>query len=304
MTLGHSILLAPLATAVLVAGLVAPTSARPAPDVIPLPDGFRPEGIAIRGEPTAYVGSLADGEIRAVDLRTGRQRTVEPGDGTPSVGMKLDHRGRLWVAGGPDGDAKVVDTRTGAVLARWRFSTAPTFVNDVVLSRGFAWFTDSQRGVLYRVAAGRRLPPGFGVLPLGGDWAQVPDAFNANGIATSPDRRSLLVVQSATGLLFRVDPRSGRARAVDLGGYPLTNGDGLLRVGRILYAVQNRDNKVAVIRLSHSGGSGRVQQVTSSPAFDVPTTVARSGRWLYLPNARFGIADPGTASYDVTRVRR
>jgi hypothetical protein len=91
---------------------------------------------------------------------------------------------------------------------------------------------------------------------------------------------------------------------VDLGGYQLTNGDGLLRVGRILYAVQNRDNKVAVIRLSRSGGSGRVQQLTSSPAFDVPTTVARSGRWLYLPNARFGIADPGSASYDVTRVRR
>ena len=35
---------------------------------IDLPDGFRPEGIATGRGPTAYVGSLADGDIRALDL--------------------------------------------------------------------------------------------------------------------------------------------------------------------------------------------------------------------------------------------
>ena len=32
--------------------------------------------------------------------------------------------------------------------------------------------------------------------------------FNANGIAETPDRKALLVVQSNTGFLFRVDPET------------------------------------------------------------------------------------------------
>jgi hypothetical protein len=36
--------------------------------------------------------------------------------------------------------------------------------------------------------------------------------------------------------------------------------------------------------------------------FDVPTTIAEFGDALYAVNARFGIADPGLAEYDVVRV--
>ena len=304
MKLGRSTLLAPLAAVALVTTLVAPASAHPFPDVIDLPVGFQPEGIAIRGGPTAYVGSLANGEIRALDLRTGGQRSVEPGDGTPSVGMKLDQRRRLWVAGGPGGDAKVVDTRSGQVLATYAFTTeTTTFVNDVVLSRGAAWFTDSMRAVLYRVPAGRTLGTEFTELPLTGDWAQVP-GFNANGIAATPDHRGLLVVQSATGLLFRVDPATGEATTVDLGGYVLTAGDGLLVHGTTLYVVQNRLNQVAAFALRPDGTAGRLLKTITSPEFDVPTTVARFGHSLYLPNARFGVSPPETATYEVTRVPR
>ena len=41
------------------------------PETIPLPTGFQPEGITLGNGPTAYVGSLADGSIYKVDLRTG-----------------------------------------------------------------------------------------------------------------------------------------------------------------------------------------------------------------------------------------
>ena len=92
-------------------------------------------------------------------------------------------------------------------------------------------------------------------MPLTGEWEQV-QGFNANGIAETPDHRALLVVQSATGLLFRVDPATGAATVVDLGGYALTNGDGLLVVGRTLYVVQNQLNLVAEIRLDAHGTSG------------------------------------------------
>ena len=132
----------------LLAALAAPAGARPFPGQIDLPDGFRPEGIAIRGG-TAYFGSLADGDIYAASLRTGDGKIISEGPGTPSVGLKVDNRGRLFIAGGAAGNARVVDTRTGAVLASYAFATAPTFVNDVVLA--------PERRVVHRLAASSAL---------------------------------------------------------------------------------------------------------------------------------------------------
>ena len=43
------------------------------PTRIELPNGFRPEGIAIKGT-TAYFGSLADGDIYAASLGPARAR--------------------------------------------------------------------------------------------------------------------------------------------------------------------------------------------------------------------------------------
>ena len=229
------------------------------PRRIPLPDGFQPEGIAIRGGPFAYFGSRADGDIYRADLRTGKGRVISQGPGTPSLGMKLDGRGRLFVAGGSGGDGRVVDTDTGRVLRSWTFTTrTTTFVNDVVLAGRAAYFTDSNRPVLYRVPLGKRLARQSEVrtIRLTGAWQQTP-GFNANGIARTPDHRALLVVQSTTGNLFRVRP-GGRATRVDLGSTVLTNGDGLLRVRRTLYVVQNQLERIAVLRLDEAGREGRL----------------------------------------------
>ena len=118
-------------------------------DVISLPDGFQPEGIAIGNGPTAYVGSLADGDVYVVDLRTGAEITTLQGPGTPSVGLKVDQRGRLFIAGGPTGEARVVDASTGALLEDYQLTTGPAFINDVVLTRDGAWFTNSSAAELY-----------------------------------------------------------------------------------------------------------------------------------------------------------
>lgn len=216
----------------------------------------------------AHFGSLANGDIYAANLKTGRGRVISGGPGTPSVGLKSDQRGLRYVAGGSSGTARVVNVRTGDVEADYALNTnAPVFINDVVLSRDFAWFTDSQQPQLYRVPLARRgrtaPQSAVEILPLGGDWVRSP-GFNANGIALTPDRRALLVVQTSTGLLFRVNPWTGHATLVDLGGIQLTNGDGLLVKGRMLYVVQNRLRQVAVIKLWESGRSGRLVD-TSRP---------------------------------------
>jgi sugar lactone lactonase YvrE len=270
-----------------------------------LPAGFRPEGIAIRGG-TAYFGSLADGDIYAASLRSGEGKVISEGPGTPSVGLKIDNRGRLFVAGGPAGNGRVVDSRTGEILATYAFATAPTFVNDVVLGRSAAWFTDSQKAVIYKVPIGRNgtLPGQSAVrtIPLTGDYVHQP-GFNANGITLTPDRRALIIVQSATGLLFRVNPWTGVTQRVALSA-PMTNGDGLLTIGRTLYVVQNQLNKVAVVKLNRAGTRGSLVREIEDPGFDVPTTVAAFGKRLYLPNARFNTPPTPTTPYWVTAVRR
>jgi len=275
------------------------------PTEFALPTGFLPEGIAIGAGPTAFFGSRADGDIYAVNLVTGVGAVISQGPGTASVGMKVDHRSRLFVAGGPAGNGRVVDTDTGEILVSYPFTTETSFVNDVVLTRDAAWFTDSMRPVLYKVPLGRSgslaAPADVEELPLSGDYMHGP-GFNLNGIALTPDGDALLVVQSSTGLLFRVDPATGVATTVDLGGATLPNGDGLLVVGRTLYAVQNQLNRVAVVELNKAGTAGEVTGFLTDPRFDIPTTVAAFGNRLYLPNARFTTPQLPTTTFNAVAI--
>jgi sugar lactone lactonase YvrE len=289
---------------VTVIGAPAPARAAALPDTIALPSGFRPEGIAIGRAPVAYLGSLANGDIYRADLRTGQGAVVSKGPGTPSVGLKIDARGRLFVSGGSAGNARVIDSRTGAVLKSYTLATVASFVNDVVLTRDAAWFTDSTNPVLYKLPLGHHgaLPGQAVSVPLTGA-IQYTTGNNANGIAPTPDRKGLLIVQSNVGKLFRVNPATGVTTEVDLGGESLVNGDGLLLDGRTLYAVQNRLNQVAVVKLTADASSGKVVTRLTDPRFDVPTTVASFGHRLYLPNARFTTTPAPDTTYTVNAIK-
>jgi sugar lactone lactonase YvrE len=286
--------------------LAAPAAAGPFPDTIPLPTGFQPEGIAIGRGTTFYVGSIPTGAIFRGDLRTGTgEILVPPQEGGSAIGLAVDRRNRVFVAGGTTGGASVYDGETGARLAAYELTDeATTFVNDVVRTRNAAWFTDSFRPVLYRVPVpvkGTLEDPVVRELALSGDFVQGPD-FNLNGIDATPDGKTLVVVQSNTGMLFRVDPRTGVADAIELTGGDVAFGDGILLEGTTLYVVQNQLNRVAVIELAPDLGSGTIVGHLTDPALDVPTTIDRFGHSLYAVNARFGVADPATAEYDVVRL--
>jgi len=269
-------------------------AAPPLPTTINLPAGFQPEGIAIGSAPVAYFGSIGDGDIFRVDLKTGAGRVISEGPGTPSVGVKIDGQGRLFVAGGVAGDARVIDTRTGAVLESHQLATGTPFINDVVLVGGSAWFTDSNLPFLYRLTCGEVTQ-----VPITGEFVY-ETGFNANGIAPTPDGKALLVVQSNTGKLFRVG-FDGVSRQVAL-DYSLTNGDGLLLSGRTLYVVQNQMNLVVVLRLDRGATSATVETTVTDPRFDVPTTVALFRDRLYLPNARFNTPPTPTTEYTAVAI--
>jgi sugar lactone lactonase YvrE len=292
-------LLLAVAAALLAPGALAKGSF---PETIALPNGWQPEGIAI-GSTTFYSGSIPTGAVYAGDLRTGVGKVaIQGAPGRAATGMKVDH-GHLWVSGASTGRAFVYDLKTGALLREYQLATGgdPTFVNDVVVTRMAAYFTDSSRPVLYRVALGSHGAPGdAAALPLGGDYQHLA-GFNLNGIDATPDGKTLLAVQTANGRLYAIDAKTAVARTVALGGVVLTNGDGILLRAKTLYVVENQSNQIAVLRMRDRFRSGLLERTITDPDFDVPTTIARYGQRLYAVNARFGTPPTPTTPYAVVQ---
>ena len=271
------------------------------PETIPLPNGWQPEGIATGKRNSFYSGSRATGAIYKGNLKTGTGDVlVEPWDGA-ALGMKVDHRNRLFVAGGGTGTASVYKAGSGRLLKRYTLTDAPTFVNDVIVTKRAAYFTDSQRPQLYVLEFGRRgrLPEQARTLAVTGLPAST--GFQLNGIEASG--RRLIAVHSALGRLYEIDPR-GEAEEIELDGGDAMNGDGLLLHGRTLYVVKNQQNRIAVVRLDRDLDEGEVTGHLTDSDFDVPTPIAEKGGFLWAVNARFSTPPTPDTTYDVVRVRR
>src|SRR5215210_1687114 len=261
--------------------LIAPASASADtfPQIIHLPNGWGPEGIAIRaGTDEVYVGSIATGAVWKGDLRSGQGDVLVPShSGRAAIGLKVDRERRIFVAGGPTGKAWVYDARTGGDLAEYTLAPAgQAFLNDVVVTKDAAYFTDSKSASLGVVPLDDDPLPGQAAvrsLALTGDFVLQtgPDAFNLNGIAATRNGKQLVSVQTATGKLFRIDPGTGVTDEIEIeGGGSLPYGDGLYLKGRRLYVVQNQLNQVSVVQLAQDLTSGRVLRVLTDPALQIP----------------------------------
>jgi sugar lactone lactonase YvrE len=297
--------------AIVLCGLAAPVAAAqtygapPYPETIPLPDGWQPEGIATGGGNQFFAGSRSDtGGIFKGNLRSGQGSVLVQGGGA-ATGMKVDGRNRLFVSGADTGQARVYRASNGKLLRQYTLTSAPTFINDVTLTRRAAYFTDSVNKRLYVLRLKRHgaLPAKARRLPLKGDLQYDSDAstFELNGIAAAGPGR-LITVQSRTGKLFLVNARTGRTHEIDLGTGSVPNGDGILLRGRTLYVVQNQDNKIAVVHLAKGLRRGEIKRYLTDSDFDVPTTIAARGGFLWAVNARFTTPPTPTTTYDVVRV--
>jgi sugar lactone lactonase YvrE len=298
-------IVAALLAAAVVSG-EAPAEQQAFPEVIQLPRGFQPEGIEVGRGTTFYVGSVANGAIYRGNLRTGAGAILVPGEtGRAATGIEFDNRNRLWVAGAGTGKAYVYDAGTGTLIRTYTFAASDTFINDVVVTRTAAIFTDSRKAVLYHVPIGPdgALGATTHAIPVTGDFA-LASGFNLNGIDATRNGKTLIAVQSNKGKLFRIDPASGVAREISLGSESVPNGDGILLTGKTLYVVQNQLNRVAVIRLAANLGTGQVLTRLTDSDFAVPTTIDDHGRRLYAVNARFGIMNPGAAEFQVVQLSK
>jgi sugar lactone lactonase YvrE len=296
-------LIAAIAAIAGVAALIAVATAvaQSFPARIDLPRGWQPEGIASGRGNQLFVGSIPSGAVFQFDARTGRGRVFVSGrQGRAAIGMKVADS-RLFVAGGGTGKGFVYSARTGRPLKDFRFAPprSDTFVNDVVVTPTAAYFTDSRRSALYVVPRNLSQPTRL-------DLPDVPLAAgnNLNGIVATPDGRTLIAVQTNAGKLWRISAATGRASAIDLNGASVANGDGLLLIGRTLYVVRNRNNRIAVLTLNSGLTEATLARTIRSGRFDVPTTVASIGRRLYAANARFATSPSAQTPYWVTGVAR
>ena len=283
------------------------------PDVIALPNGFQPEGITTGKRHTFFAGSRATGAIYKGSLRSGKGAIlVEGGAGRAATGIKLDRFKRLWVSGAGSKAIRVYDSRTGDELRSYPVPEAG-FINDNVVTRRGVYFTDSQVQQLYFVPFGRKGALGeLQRIPITGDFVYTA-GFNANGIEKAKGGKTLILISSNTGKLYTADAATGATDeiAVTGGDGELVNGDGIMRKGRKLYVVENRDDPngaapgvgvVSVVKLSRDLSTGTIDRTITDPRFDTPTTIARSGGRNYVVNAKFASASPATDTYEVVKV--
>lgn len=282
-------------------------SAAPADGVIVLPGATSAEGVAAGRGPAFYAGDLFTGDIFRGDVQRGTAELfVDAPAGRQAAGMVADvARDLLFVAGGFTGQAYVYDASTGATVATYQLGTPPgSLINDVTLTRGGAWFTDTFRPVLYFVPVGPTGAVGSPTtLHLSGPAADTGSAFNLNGIRATPDGSVLIVAHTGNAQLSTVDPDTGASQAI--AGVTVPNVDGILLEAGRLWAVQNFSNQISRIDLSPDLTSGVVEEVITSPAFQVPATAARFGSRLAVANAKFDTGFPPTATqFELVLVER
>jgi sugar lactone lactonase YvrE len=267
--------------------------------------GNNPEGVAWDSRTRQFfVGTVGTGTIYRATLHDKKLRPfVTPDPAAPAdsaVGMKVAG-GKLFVAGGGTGSIYVYKIKTGALLARYETGEGG-FLNDlVVTAKGDVYVTDSFRPTLWHLTPGmvkaRKGTPE--AIAVGPEIAYTAGAFNLNGIVDRRGGRELIVVNSSSKSLFRIDinPKKTSARVIKKIKAPALGGDGLLIDQGRLLVVTGNPAKVTVLRLSNRDLRARVDAVLSDPTLRGPSTIARAKNRYLVVNADFADnAQPYTVS--------
>ncbi len=266
-----------------------------------------PEGVAFDPSSRAFfVGATGDGTIYRGTLDNPTVTEFIPGGpGKVAVGMKVAH-GKLYVAGGFSGAVWVYEIATKQTVASFQ-TGGGGMLNDLVVTKtGDVFVTDSFRPILWRitaaqVAAGGGTPEG---VPVGPEIQYVTDPFpfNLNGIVMLKGGQQLIVGQSNTGKLFRIDldNNAPNGREIhEIAVEPLFS-DGLLLDKGQLIAV-TFDPALTFVKLDGKLERGEVVERRTDPTLREPSTVARARNFYLVVNADFGSS---TTPFTVTGLPR
>ena len=281
---------------------------KPFPHIVPSLYGSLPEGFAIGRAYTAYDGSI-DGSIYKMNLRTGEGETLVPAEpgfdidlDCYKLGMRVDSRSNyLFVAGCQIGNAYVFDADTGEELMQYQL--APVFsavINDLAITKDAVYFTDFAQPAIYRLPLSKngRIPgdaDAATAIPLTGDFEVGEDIYGAyaNGIVATPNGKTLIIGNSGTGKIFRVDPATGYADEIVVDP-PLTGFlDGIVMRGKTLYILTPSfdpgidPEMIQVVELDKDMLTGTNLGFITDPALDGVASGAIFGNSLYVNGARY-----------------
>lgn len=274
--------------------------------LIQLPDAGRAEGVAhLRGS-NFVATDVYTGNVFLVDVESKLVTTVvRAPPGRIGIGLYATDS-YIFVAGaGPAGFAgDFFDPPPVPTLYAYKVSSGADaavceipsggFINDVIADSDYAYYTDSLRPVIYRLALSSMAACNITRIPLPPDSFSA-DGFNANGIVTF--NGGLIVANGSAQAIFFVDLVNGNKVTPIVPEGTIPNVDGLYitpsPVGSLLYVVQNLLNKISVWRVnavSRSVNVRKIGEIVRPKQFFIPTTVAVADK--YLVAANFDFATP------------
>ena len=275
------------------------------PSTIALPNGFQPEGVAIAGQ-QFYVGSIPTGAVYRGRMRTGRARILVRLRRTGCDRLKVD-RGGSSSPVSSHGNGCLRREKRGALVRTYALSTGGSFINDVVVTKKAAWFTDSQKPVLYRVPLG----------PAGRPGAAPPSARSADRRLRARERlqrewhrretngKTLVIVQSSTGSSYRErDGRNTRGHAdgaCRARASPTATGS--CRTGRRCTSAEpperHREDRPLVEADERTRRDSHLE-----PGVRRADDDRRAREQALRRHARFGTPSPASATYSLTQVAK
>lgn len=273
--------------------LATPTAPVPL-DSIALPVGFLPSGFTIGPTGEFFVGSRSSrdgggGQIYRGDLFTGEvELFVELATAEMAAGLQLDPRTNYLFVSGTD-DVRVYDATSGALLQRYVVGGEQGLVSDLVVTSAGVYAAELFHPVFYHIPLapnGTLLAGAVGeTIALSDDYEVSAgyQPFQTTGIAATADGKWLVIPNNTIRILYRIEPATGRATAIN--GAFVMFGDGLVLDGELLYAVQNAD-MVSVMQLAPDLTTGEIIVTlnTGNYAFNFPTAAALFGDALYVVN--------------------
>jgi Cu-Zn family superoxide dismutase len=244
-----------------------------------------------------FTGSAVDGTVFRGTLDAAQAEVFLPAGSngrTNVTGVKVDEKSRVWIIDAFNGRVLVYDEHARLLHTFVLDGPGKPTVNDLVFSHGSAFVTDSARPFLYRLSVAAADTPATTTVkpwlavdpPVVYATGEGPLGVNLNGIVASPDGKTLVTVQTNTGILFRVDVEQRTITPVVTGGADLLFGDGLLRIGDDVYVARNAVNEIVTLKFDAHYRSARLKSTMTNVAFTYPTSLAELRGRLLVTNSQ------------------
>lgn len=303
---------------------------KPFAKLVPALDGAPPEGFTIGKGTTAYNGSI-DGSIYKVNLRNGKGEILVPAEPDFDVfagdcyklGMRVDRRSNnLIVAGCAQGDAYVFDADSGEEIMKYQLDDSGfSVINDLAITQDAVYFTDFGQSYIYRLPLSKNgkipgSPDAATAIPLTGDFDNGDNLIYryANGIVATPDGKTLIVGNSGTSKIFKVDPATGHADEIIVD--PPISGilegsflDGIVLYDGVLFILSPDFtdtyppvDRIQVVTLDDDMLTGTLVGSIIDSDMDGVASGAMHGDSLYVNNARYWDFPGMPTTYDITKI--